>query len=298
MGIWTHSLKFNAPATSTSFLKRLEMESTVFCRKSCETLVITFRIRSSYCSIVRVFARYTSFAQPHKEKSQGVRSGLLADHSWGPRRPSQRPGNFRTNQARTVCAQWGGAPSCMKTSSSMFSQPDAIRPHVIFQHLKIAFGIHGVTQKIWVDDPSGHHSAPHGHFWTILHLLHRHFGIVCRPVTAIMSIDETADMENGLVAPENVFKEFWPILVPPQHQLPIFHSAVSLQLSARARNGVSAAENSSLSSTPYLPCASTVHFREKPDVLIYAGCGWTYPAPKPRSPQIGMWMDGHFSVRP
>ena len=28
---------------------------------------------------------------------------------------------------------------------------------------------------------------------------------------AIMSIDETADMENGLVTPENVFKEFWPI---------------------------------------------------------------------------------------
>ena len=25
--------------------------------------------------------------------------------------------------------------------------------------------------------------------------------------------------------------------------------------------------------TPYVPCASTVHFREQPDVLIYAGCG-------------------------
>jgi len=41
------------------------------------------------------------------------------------------------------------------------------RPHVIFQHLKKAFGIHGVTQKIWANDPSGRHSAPHGHFWTI-----------------------------------------------------------------------------------------------------------------------------------
>ena len=36
------------------------------------------------------------------------------------------------------------------------------RPHVIFQHLKIAFDIHSVMQKIWVDDPSGRHSAPHG----------------------------------------------------------------------------------------------------------------------------------------
>ena len=29
-----------------------------------------------------------------QEKPQGVRSGLLADHSCGPLRPSQRPGNF------------------------------------------------------------------------------------------------------------------------------------------------------------------------------------------------------------
>ena len=102
------------------------------------------------------------------------------------------------------------------------------RPHVIFKHLKIAFNIHGVTQKIWADDPSGRHSAPHGHFWKILHLLHRHFGIVGRPLMAIMSINETAYMEDGLVAPENVFKEFWPIVVPTQHQLPISHSAVTV----------------------------------------------------------------------
>ena len=147
------------------------------------------------------------------------------------------------------------------------------RPHVILQHMKIAFGIHGVTQKIWVDDdPSGHHSAPHSHFWTILHLFHRRFGIVCRPVMAItgMSTDKTADMENGLVAPENVFKEFWPILVPTQHQLPIFHSAVTV---FRCQLLHVMGENSSLSLTPYVPCASTVHFHEQPDVLIYAGCG-------------------------
>ena len=58
------------------------------------------------------------------------------------------------------------------------------RQHLNFQHLKTAFGIHGVMQKIWTDDFSGHHSAPHGHFWTILHLLH-HFGIVCHPVIGI-----------------------------------------------------------------------------------------------------------------
>ena len=102
------------------------------------------------------------------------------------------------------------------------------RPHVIFQCLKIAFGIHVVTQKIWADGPSGRHSAPHGHFWTILLLLHRHFGILCRPVTAIMSIDDTTGIGNGLVAPGNIFKEFWPIFVPTQHQLPVFHSSVTV----------------------------------------------------------------------
>ena len=73
---------------------------------------------------------------------------------------------------------------------------------------------------------------------------------------------------------------------------------VPANVPAPARNGVSTGEYSSLFLTPYVPCASTVHFREQPDLLIYAGCGWTYPAPTPRSPQIGLWMDGHFSVRP
>ena len=54
---------------------------------------------------------------------------------------------------------------------------------------------------------------------------------------------------------------------------------VPANVSDPARNGVSAGEYSSLFLTPYVPCASTVHFREQPDVLIYAGCGSTYPAP-------------------
>jgi len=45
---------------------------------------------------------------------------------------------------------------------------------------------------------------------------------------AVMSIDETADMENFLIALQNVFKEFCPIVVTTQHQLPIFHSAVTV----------------------------------------------------------------------
>jgi len=86
---------------------------------------------------------------------------------------------------------------------------------------------------------------------------------------AIMSIDETADMENGLVAPENVFKEF----ANPTSAPHIPFCGHSLQVSPPARNVVSVGENSSLSLTPNAPRTSTVHFREQPDVLIYAGCG-------------------------
>ena len=75
------------------------MESTAFCRKSCRTLVITFRIRSTYCSIVRCFARFTSsFAQPNRRNSQVVRSVLLEGHSWGSHRSSQRV---------NCCKLWG-----------------------------------------------------------------------------------------------------------------------------------------------------------------------------------------------
>jgi hypothetical protein len=45
---------------------------------------------------------------------------------------------------------------------------------------------------------------------------------------AIVSIDKTADIEYGLVMPENVFKQLREILMPTQQQLPIFHSAVAI----------------------------------------------------------------------
>ena len=185
--------------------------------------MITLRIRSSNCSIVQGFAQYTSsFAQPHKK--------VTGCGIWTSCRP------FVWSSSQKLLIQPGTYAQCKVWRCAIVHENKFIdvfparydRPHVIFQHLKTAFIIHGVTQKIWADDPSGRHSAPHGHFWTILHLLHRHFGIVCHPVMAIMSIDETADMENCLVTPENVLKEFLPVVVPTQHQLPVFHSAVTV----------------------------------------------------------------------
>ena len=196
MGIWTHSLKFNIgtcgihqlPQTTGDGIHSLLREVVWDVGDNVPNPVLQFFHCARFCPV------HVLLCQPHRKKSQGVRSGLLAGHSWVPRRPSQRPGNFWSNQARTIVHE------------NKFIDVFPVihdRPHVIFQHLKIAFGIHCVTQEICADDPSGRHSAPHGHFWTILHLLHCHFGIVCRPVMAIMSIDETAGMENGLVTPQN-----------------------------------------------------------------------------------------------
>ena len=228
MAIWMHNLEFNVATGSIHHLIRPGMESTVFCRKSCGTLVITSRIRSYNFSIVWDFARYTSsLAQPHRKKSQPETWTSCRPFVWSSSsQPTSRklpiqPGTY------DQCKVWWWVIVHENKFIDVFpARYD--RPHVIFQHLKMAFGIHGVTQKVWADDLSGRHYAPHGHFWTILQLLQRHFGIVCRPVMTIMSIDETADIENGLVAPENVFEEFWPILVPTQHQLPISHSAVTV----------------------------------------------------------------------
>ena len=108
MGIWMHNLRIqhrhwqHPPACSKD-----RAWNPVFCRKSCGTLVITSRIRSSNCSNVLDFARYTSsLAQPQRKKSQGVRSGLLAGHSCGPRRPSQRSGNLIQPGTYAQCKVW------------------------------------------------------------------------------------------------------------------------------------------------------------------------------------------------
>jgi hypothetical protein len=44
--------------------------------------------------ISRIFLLYTrSFTIPHKQKSQGVKSGKCGGHGNGPMRPIHRPGN-------------------------------------------------------------------------------------------------------------------------------------------------------------------------------------------------------------
>ncbi len=53
--------------------------------------------------------------RPHRKKSQGDRSGLLAGHKMGPSLPTQEFGNFSLRRWWTWSSQWGGASSCWKT---------------------------------------------------------------------------------------------------------------------------------------------------------------------------------------
>jgi hypothetical protein len=88
-----------------------------------------------------------------QEKAQGVRSELLAGHSWGLRHPSQCPGNVSPNHASTEFAKWGGAPSCMKIRLTMFSQPDTL----VIRNLEAS---EGSARNSW------YHAETMGrHFW-------------------------------------------------------------------------------------------------------------------------------------
>ena len=230
MGIWAHSLKFNVgtggihqlPLTTGDGIHSLLQEDVWNVGDNVPNPVLQFFHCARFCPVRILLSPAPQEKVTGREIWTSCRLFVRSSSS----KPTSRQ---LLNQPGTYaqCKAWWCAIVHENGFIDVFPARSD-RPYVIFQHRKMAFGIHGVTQKIWADDPSGRHSAPHGHFWTILHLLHRHFGIVCRPGMAITSTDETADMENGFVVPENVFKEFWPILVPTHHQLPIFHSAVTV----------------------------------------------------------------------
>jgi len=230
MGIWTHSLKFNV---GTGGIHQLPQMAGYGIHSLLQEVM--WDVGDNVLNPVLQLFHCARFCPVHLFLSPAPQEKVTGREIWTSCRPFVRSSSSQP-MSRKLLIQPGTYAQCKVWQCTIVYENKFIdvfparydRPHIIFQHLKIAFGIHGVTQKIRADDPSGRHSAPHDHFWTILHLLHRHFGTVCRPVIAIMLIDETADMENGLITPENVFKEFWPIVVSTQHQLPIFHSAVTV----------------------------------------------------------------------
>jgi len=179
MGIWTHSLKFNGgihqlPQMTGNGFHSLLQEVVWDVGDNVPNPVLQLFHCARFCLV------HLPLCPAPQEKVTGREiwtSCRLFMRSLSSQPTSQKlliqPGTY------TQCKVWW----CVIVHENKFIDVFPARydrPHVIFQHLKTAFSIHGVTQKIWADDPSGHHSTPHGHFWTILHLLHRHFGIVCR----------------------------------------------------------------------------------------------------------------------
>ena len=204
MGIWTHSLQFNVgtggshrlPQT-TGGIHSLLQEVVWDAGDNVPNPVLQLFHCASFCPV------HFLLCPVPQEKVTG-------HEIWTSCRPFVRSSSSQPT-SRKLLIQPGMYAQCKVWWCTIVHENKFInifparydRPHVIFQHLKIVFSIHGVMQKVWADDPSVRHSAPHGHFWTILHLLHCHFGIVCHPAMAIMSTDETAGTENGLIAPQN-----------------------------------------------------------------------------------------------
>jgi len=201
MGIWTHSLKFNVGTGGTHQFPQTTGDGIHILMQE-----VVRDIGDNVTNPVLQFFHCARFCPVHLLHCPAPQEKVTGRNIWTSCKPFVRSSKSQPT-SRKLLIQPGTYAHWKVWRSAIVHENKFIdvfiarydRPHVMFQHLKIAFGIHGVTQKIWVDDPSGRHSAPHGHFWAILHLLHGHFGIVCRLVMAIMSIDETADMENGLV---------------------------------------------------------------------------------------------------
>ena len=203
MVIWTHSLKFNVgtggihqlPQTTGDGIHSLLQEGMWDVGDSVPNLVLQLFHCARFCPV-------------HLFLCPAPQEKVTEREIWNPCRPFLRSSSSQPT-SRKLLIQPGTYAQYKVWRCAIVHENKFIhvfparynRSHVIFQHLTIAFGIHGFTQKIQANDPSGHHSALHGHFWMILHLLYRHFGVVCRPVMTIMSIDETADMENGLIVP-------------------------------------------------------------------------------------------------
>ena len=104
------------PSFATSFSSRLRTANwkphQLISQEALVGLKTTSHIRpSSFSNVVGLVELTCSSTQPQRKKSQSVRS-----------RPIHFPWKWAFNYLRTTIAKCGGAPSCMKIKSSIFSQ--------------------------------------------------------------------------------------------------------------------------------------------------------------------------------
>ena len=253
MGIRMHNLEFNVGTSSIHQLPQTTGDGIHSLLQE-----VMWNVGDNFPNLVLQLFQCVRFCPVHLLLSPAPQEKVTGREIWTSCRPFMRSSSSQPT-SRKLLIQPGTYAQCQVWWWAIVQEYKFIdifparndRPHVIFQHLKIAFGIHGVTQKIWADDPSGRHSAPHGHFWTIF-------------ASSPPSLRDLVPPSNGNYVdgrnrrygkrPRRSRECFRRVLANPRaNPAPTPHIPFcghSLQVSAPARNEVSVGENSSLSLTP------------------------------------------------
>ena len=169
MAIWTYSLKFNV---GTGGIHQLAQTTGVGTHSLLQEVV--WDVGDNVPNAVLQLVHCTRFCPVHLLLRPAPQEKVTGREIWTSCRPFVRSSSTQPTSQKLLI-QPGTYAQCKVWRCVIVHEDKFIdvfparydRPHVIFRHLKIAFSIHGVTQKIWADDLSGRHSAPYGHFWTI-----------------------------------------------------------------------------------------------------------------------------------
>ena len=164
MGIWTHSLKFNVRTGGTHQLPQTTGDGFHSLLQK-----VVWDVGDNIPNPVLQLLHSVRFCPVHLLLCPAPQEKVTGHEIWTFCTPFVRSSSSQPI-SRKLLIQPGTYAQCKVWRYAIVHENKFIdvlsarydRPHVNFQHLKIAFGIHGVMQKIWADDPSGRHSAPHG----------------------------------------------------------------------------------------------------------------------------------------
>lgn len=101
---------------------------------------------------VRGLVWYTLFLAHPKRKNHRGEIRTSEGHSCGPRLPNQRRGKFSSNQERSAKCKVRRWPILHENYFVFALSTRYNRANIFFQHLKIAFTVHGAFWKIWSND--------------------------------------------------------------------------------------------------------------------------------------------------
>jgi len=169
MGIWTHSLKFNV---GTGGIHQLPQTT----RDGIHSLLqeVVWNVGDNFPNPVLQLFHCARFCPVHLLLCPAPKEKVTGREIWTSWRPFVRSSSSQPTSQELLtqpgtyaqCKVW----RCIIVHENKFIDvfpARYVRPRIIFQHLKIAFGIHEVTQKIWADDSSAlipQHTVTFGRF--------------------------------------------------------------------------------------------------------------------------------------